>query len=304
VSAPFIEVRGLRVVYRSGAFGRKKFEAVKGLDLEVGPGAIFGFLGPNGAGKTSALLAMLDLLKSTGGEARLFGLPLSEREAVFSRVGYLPEEFNFHQFLTGEELLRFHGRLQKMEPARLEQRVGETLAQMQLSDFRRAKVKTYSKGMKQRLGIAQAVLHDPDLLFLDEPTRGLDPIGAKIVRDAVVDMARRGKTVFLNSHVLAEVEQVCTHVAVMHQGRKAWEGNPAAIPGSGAGFTAAFVSEPGPWLDAYAPEASGGELRAKLADIPALLKFLEALDAAGGRLHAVTASRRSLEEHFVSLVTA
>jgi ABC-2 type transport system ATP-binding protein len=301
-ATPAIEVNGLHVEYRTGFLKRRSVHAVKGLDMRVAPGAIVGFLGPNGAGKTTALLCMLDLLKPRSGSVRLLGMEFHRREEIFARVGYLPEEFNFYTFLNADDFLRFHGRLYLMDEKALNARIEECLALVGLLGDRHRKLKHYSKGMRQRAGIAQALLADPDVLFLDEPTRGLDPLGTHMVKQAVLDFSRRGKTVFINSHVLSEVEQICTHVAIMNRGEKIWEGNPRNIPGADGGFEAAFSAPEADWMKVWSPEASGGEWAAKFPDMGALLLFLNALQAAGGELHAVTSSRRSLEQHFVDMV--
>jgi ABC-2 type transport system ATP-binding protein len=198
------------------AFGRRV--ALHGLTLEVGAGEVFGFLGPNGAGKTTAMKILLGLVFPTGGEALVFGRPPTD-PAARRRLGYLPEHFRFQEWATGEELLHFHGRLSGLgRPARAE-RIPEVLERVGLSGRGGERVRRYSKGMTQRLGLACAILHRPDLVLLDEPTSALDPVGRRDVRELVRELAAGGVTVFLNSHLLTEVEAVCDRVAIVNQGR-------------------------------------------------------------------------------------
>jgi len=211
MTVPAIETRSLR-----RRFGDKL--AVADLSLIVDPGEVFGFLGPNGAGKTTSLKMLLGLIAPTSGQGKLLGIPIGERRAR-ERVGFLPEHFRFQDWLTGRELLRFHGRLFGMGGAALEQRIEALLARVDLLDAAHRRVSTYSKGMTQRVGLAQALLHSPRLVFLDEPTSGLDPIGRRLVRDIIRDLKADGVTVFLNSHLLSEVEQTCDRVVFVQQGR-------------------------------------------------------------------------------------
>lgn len=217
-----IETRGLRK-----QFGSKL--AVADLSLSIGRGEIFGFLGPNGAGKTTSLKMLLALVEPSGGSGAVLGAPLGDR-AARARVGFLPEHFRFHDCLTGRELLRFHGRLYGMRGPALEHRIDELLSRVDLLDAEDQPVREYSKGMLQRVGLAQALLNDPELVFLDEPTSGLDPLGRLLVRDLIRDLRARGTAVFLNSHLLGEVEATCDRVAFVKQGRVIHELSLAASP--------------------------------------------------------------------------
>lgn len=211
MTGPAIETQSLR-----RRFGDKL--AVADLSLTVDQGEVFGFLGPNGAGKTTSLKMLLGLIAPTSGSGRLMGIPIGERRAR-ERVGFLPEHFRFQDWLTGRELLQFHGRLFGMSGTALEQRIEALLARVDLLDAAHQRVSTYSKGMTQRVGLAQALLHSPRLVFLDEPTSGLDPIGRRLVRDIIRELKADGVTVFLNSHLLSEVEQTCDRVVFVKQGR-------------------------------------------------------------------------------------
>lgn len=206
-----IQTRHLRKTY-----DRKL--AVADLNLEVRRGEAFGLLGPNGAGKSTTLKMLLGLVRPTAGGGRMLERPLGD-VATRRRVGFLPEHFQFQDWLSGAELLRLHGRLYGMEGARLSRRIGELLERVELQGQADKPIRAYSKGMRQRIGLAQALLHEPDLLFLDEPTSGLDPLGRFLVRDLIREQRERGTTVFLNSHLLGEVEVSCDRVAFVKGGR-------------------------------------------------------------------------------------
>jgi ABC-2 type transport system ATP-binding protein len=199
---------------------RKEFGAVvavQDLTLEVPRGEVFGFLGPNGAGKTTSIKMLLALVQPSSGEAMLLGRPASDR-SVRAEVGFLPEHFRFHDWLTAWEFLDLHGQLFEMDPPALAARIPEMLDLVGLYEFRGAQLRTFSKGMLQRIGLAQALIHDPQLVILDEPTSGLDPVGRRLVRDIIQDLRGRGTTVFLNSHLLSEIEVTCDRVAFIKRG--------------------------------------------------------------------------------------
>ena len=193
------------------------YAAVKGLTLQVKQGEVFGFLGPNGAGKTTSMKMLLGLIAPTSGEASLLGKPIGDREAM-RRVGFLPEHFRFQEWLTADEFLLLHGQLLGMEAKDLEQRRAELLERVSLTPFRRKHLRTFSKGMLQRVGLAQALLNRPALVFLDEPTSGLDPVGRRLVRDVIREVSAQGTSVFLNSHLLSEIEVTCDRVAFIQHG--------------------------------------------------------------------------------------
>lgn len=210
VSTPAVETDALRKAYRS-------IVAVEDLTLTVRQGEVFGFLGPNGAGKTTSVKMLTGLVRPTSGKARLLGRPIADKSSR-KHVGFLPELFRFHDWLNAEEFLDLHGKLYGLSVADRRRRIPEVLALVGLIDRRKDRLRTYSKGMQQRAGLAQALLHDPLLVFMDEPTSALDPIGRRQVRDTILELKRQGKTVFLNSHLLSEVEMVCDRVAVMDRG--------------------------------------------------------------------------------------
>ena len=196
-------------------FGEKI--AVRGLTLNVRRGEVFGFLGPNGAGKSTSVKMLLGLVKPTGGAAQLLGQPIGHRQTR-AKVGFLPEHFRFYDWLTSAELLRLHGQLYDIPAGVLRQRIPLLLDTVGLSPHRDKQLRHFSKGMLQRIGLAQALLNEPDLLFLDEPTSGLDPVGRRLVRDIIKAQRDRGATVFLNSHLLSEVEITCDRVAFIRAG--------------------------------------------------------------------------------------
>jgi ABC-2 type transport system ATP-binding protein len=197
-------------------FGEKV--AVADLTLSIRRGEVFGFLGPNGAGKTTSLKMLLALVRPDGGHGRVLDAPLGDA-AARSRVGFLPEHFRFHDCLTARELLRFHGRLFGLRGNALEARIDTLLTRVDILDAADRPLRGYSKGMTQRAGLAQALINEPDLVFLDEPTSGLDPLGRLLVRDILAEQRARGTTVFLNSHLLGEVEATCDRVAFVKEGR-------------------------------------------------------------------------------------
>ncbi|HIE09823.1 MAG TPA: ABC transporter ATP-binding protein [Armatimonadetes bacterium] len=212
-----IQCRGLSKYYKP-PLSRGVIRALDGLTLEVYPGEIFGLLGPNGSGKTTTLKLILGLIFPTKGEVKVFGKsPLDP--GVKARIGFVPDGPYFYGSFTAEELLLFYGRLLGMDDKAIRRRTGELLEFVGLKEFRTLKVAHYSKGMLQRLGIAQALLNDPDLLLLDEPTAGLDPIGAKEIRQMMKDIRDRGKTVFMCSHLLIEAQGICDRVAILNEGK-------------------------------------------------------------------------------------
>jgi len=211
-----IETRNLAKVYRD-FWGRSKKAALKPLDLEIRRGEIFGLLGPNGSGKTTTLKLLLGLIFPTSGEALVFGRPATD-VAKNERIGYLPEESYLYKFLDAEETLDFYGRLFGMPPEERARRAAALIEMVGLSRDRKRQLREYSKGMTRRIGVAQALINDPELVLLDEPTSGLDPIGTREMKDLIIDLKRRGKTVIMCSHLLADVEDVCDRIAVLHQG--------------------------------------------------------------------------------------
>jgi ABC-2 type transport system ATP-binding protein len=218
-----LKIENLRVEYRSREIGQSVKQAVKGLNLAVYPGEVFGFLGPNGAGKTTTMNVLLGFVNATAGAAYLFGVDVREPIAR-QRIGYLPELTYYYKFLSAEEILRFYGKIFRIPAAQLDERIDSILKLVELEHARQRPIRTYSKGMQQRVGLAQALINNPDLLVLDEPTSGLDPIGRMKVRQIIQRLKNEGKTVFFSSHELGEVETICDRVAILNQGELKAEG--------------------------------------------------------------------------------
>jgi ABC-2 type transport system ATP-binding protein len=211
-----VETRQLSKVYRD-FWGRRKKMALNALNLEIYRGEIFGLLGPNGSGKTTTIKLLLGLLFPTGGEAFIFGQPAAQ-VSKNERIGYLPEESYLYRFLNAEETLDFYGRLFNISPAVRQKRAQELIEMVGLAKDKKRILREYSKGMRQRIGLAQALINDPDLIILDEPTSGLDPLGTRWMKDLILQLRQRGKTVILCSHRLDDVQDVCDRIAILYEG--------------------------------------------------------------------------------------
>src|SRR6266850_1657635 len=223
-----LEVRNLRVEYRTPNWEVSRRLAVDNLNLQVRAGEVFGFLGPNGAGKTTTMNVLLGFVNATAGDAFLFGVNVREPIAR-QRIGYLPELTYYYKFLTAEEILRFYAKIFAIPRPEADRRIEKLLKLVELESARKRPLRTYSKGMQQRVGLAQALINDPDLLILDEPTSGLDPLGRMKVRSIIQRLKSEGKTVFFSSHELGEVETVCDRVAIINKGRLMVEGPVAEL---------------------------------------------------------------------------
>src|SRR5215469_18178962 len=212
-----IEINGFQKTYRVGFWFQKQKIGLKNLNLSVNEGETFGFLGPNGAGKTTTLKLLMDLIFPTGGSARILGRDWRDPE-IKKRIGFLPEQPYFYDHLTPRELLDYYGRLSGLSSQERKLRVPKMIERVGLTDSSNLHLRKFSKGMLQRVGIAQAILHNPDVLFLDEPMSGLDPIGRKEVRDLIQSLKQEGKTVFFSTHILSDAEALCDRIAVLHHG--------------------------------------------------------------------------------------
>lgn len=218
-----IETQHLRKEYTT-KFSKQTVNALNDFTFTVNEGEIFGLLGPNGAGKTTLIKMLLSITFPTSGSAKIFGMDVGNYKWK-TKVGYLPENHRFPNYLTGEQVLGYYGRLSGMkDDSKMQQRIDEMLKLMNLIEWRKTKIKKYSKGMMQKIGLAQAMLSEPDLIFLDEPTDGVDPIGRKEIRDILTQIKDKGKTIFLNSHLLSEVEMICDRVAILNKGDLIKEG--------------------------------------------------------------------------------
>src|SRR6201993_3473503 len=211
-----VETRKLTKVYRD-FWGRKKKEALRALNLQIYRGEIFGLLGPNGSGKTTTIKLLLGLLFPSDGDAFVFGQPAAEVRKN-ERIGYLPEESYLYRFLNAEETLDFYGRLFKLDPAIRRERAQKLIEMVGLAADKKRVLKEYSKGMRQRIGLAQALINDPELVILDEPTSGLDPLGTRWMKDLIIDLRDKGKTVLMCSHRLEDVQDICDRIAILNEG--------------------------------------------------------------------------------------
>lgn len=286
-------------------FGQKT--AVANLTLQVKRGEVFGFLGPNGAGKTTSIKMLLGLTAPTAGSATLLGQPLGDR-ATRAKIGFLPEHFRFHEWLKAAEFLDLHGRLQQMPTAARRQAIPELLALVGLQDRAETPLRAFSKGMLQRIGLAQALLNNPELIFLDEPTSGLDPLGRRLVRDVITQLRQRGTAVFLNSHLLSEVEQTCDRVTFIRQGEVletvALHEAMTAVP------IVVRVGQPGPDLlaklarfgDEVRVDGANGRIYLNLPDENSIPQLAHWLIEQGHTLYELTPQPITLEERFMQIV--
>jgi ABC-2 type transport system ATP-binding protein len=294
-----IRTRGLRKV-----FGGKV--AVRSLTLEVARGEVFGFLGPNGAGKSTSVKMLLGLVFPTSGEAEILGHPAGDVKTR-SKVGFLPEHFRFYDWLTPAELLKLHGRLYGMSHTVLRERVPALLGLVGLTPHRDKRLRDFSKGMLQRIGLAQALLNEPDLIFLDEPTSGLDPFGRRLVRDIIKGQRDRGATVLLNSHLLGEVEITCDRVAFITGGEvvetRQLDGEceeQTTVSIRAVNVTAEVVNGLSQWTSLVRSE--GERLTITLSSSALLPEVVRYLVAKGADVYEVTPRRLSLEERFLEIV--
>ena len=288
---------------------RKEFGdnvAVRGLSLQVQQGEVFGFLGPNGAGKTTSIKMLLGLVAPTSGTASLLGAPLGDR-AARAKIGFLPEHFRFHDWLTAREFLILHGQLYGLPPVRLRERAAELLELVGLTPFQHKQLRTFSKGMLQRVGLAQALLNDPQLVFLDEPTSGLDPVGRRLVRDIIHDLRELGTTVFLNSHLLSEVEITCDRVAFIKHGEvirvtdlKTIVDGETSVTIRAGGLTPEALAGLNQWGRDI--RADGDHITLTVTDDSALPAITRHLVTHNAEVYAVTPQRLSLEELFIQIV--
>jgi ABC-2 type transport system ATP-binding protein len=304
---PIIEVAGLRKVY-STAFGGRRITALDGIDFSVAEGELFGLLGPNGAGKTTTVKILLGLTRATDGAARISGLPVSDPESR-RRVGYLPEGHKIPNYLTAWQTLSIFGRMSGMEKADIDRRAKELLAQVKLAPWADIRIKKFSKGMTQRLGLACALIHSPKVLLLDEPTDGVDPVGRREIRDLLREEASRGTAVLLNSHLLSEIELTCDRVAVLRNGRVAVQGLIADLTKRGEQYKLVATPIDDSLLAAFREtgaeaERRNGHVVLSVDNVEHLNALVDRLRAGGGMLTELSPLRSTLEDVFVDLVRA
>ncbi|HZP16645.1 MAG TPA: ABC transporter ATP-binding protein [Terriglobales bacterium] len=301
-----IEILGLEKTYSVGFWRKRPKRALHPLYLNVEEGQIFGFLGPNGAGKTTTLKMLMGLVFPTGGTARILGMELDDPR-MKAQIGFLPEQPYFYDYLTARELLRYYGQLSGVDAKQVNRKVDAVLERVGLSDAADVQLRKFSKGMLQRAGIAQAILHDPRVVFLDEPMSGLDPMGRYEVRNLIEALKGEGKTVFFSTHILSDAEALCDQVAVLHLGELRGVAAVAELAARVHGKVEMV------WQGASVPQgiqvlgaechAAGDTMRAVLAEENQDLA-LETLRRERLRLISVTPVRMSLEEYFVANVGA
>jgi ABC-2 type transport system ATP-binding protein len=302
LAEPVIAVDGLVKNYRAG-MRRSVVQAVRGLSLTVPRGSIVAFVGPNGAGKTTTIHTLLGFLKPTAGSVRVFGEPPGP--AVARRIGYQPEIFYTYPFYSAREALRYYGQLAGMSSSELDQRIPGLIDRMALTDAGKRPISSYSKGMTQRLGLAQALIHDPELLILDEPTSGLDPEGRRLVLDIIVEEKARGRTVFLSSHILSDVEKTCDEVVMVRQGQVVLADRIASFGASSQhwdievlGWTTPYVGMLRDGAVTIVQQTDGATiLRCEAADKQALLKAIVAVNLEIGTVQPMRAA--TLEETYL-----
>ncbi len=298
---PAIEILGLEKTYSVGFWRKRPKRALHPLHLVVEDGEIFGFLGPNGAGKTTTLKLLMGLVFPTGGSARILGREWTD-PSVKAQIGFLPEQPYFYDYLTAHELLEYYGQLSGVAAKQRKQRVEQVLDQVGLSDVRGVQLRKFSKGMLQRVGIGQAILHDPKLVFFDEPMSGLDPIGRREVRDLMEQLKQQGKTVFFSTHILSDAETLCDRVAIIHKGELRGGGAVEDLTSSVQGKVEVI------WNGTQAPasiKALGAECHVTGDRVRAIISenqqdaVIDALRRERLRLIAITPVRTSLEAYFV-----
>ncbi|MDE2483323.1 MAG: ABC transporter ATP-binding protein [bacterium] len=280
--------------------------AVADVTLRVERGEIFGFLGPNGAGKTTSVKMLLGLCRPSGGRARVLGRPLGDRSAR-ARIGYLPELFRYHEWLSAREELHFHAGLAGIPPRERSREIARVLDLVGLASRAESRIGTFSKGMQQRVGLAVALLGTPDLVILDEPTSALDPVGRRDVREMLLALREHGTAVFLNSHLLSEVEQICSHVAIVDRGRVVADGRVEDLINVAPRVRVVALANGTPLSEVLARFGSvapdGDAYVVTLRDADAVPEIARALVASGAAIHAITPLAGSLEARFLELVT-
>ncbi len=282
-----IEITGLGKTFK----GKKSVEvvALKGISLSIGQGEVFGFLGPNGAGKSTAIKCLMGLIKPSSGNAAIMGKAISAADAR-KTVGYLPENPAFYDYLSAEEYLRFVGRIFEMPSELLAQRTEEMLKLLELWDSRNRQMRGYSKGMVQRVGLAQTLIHDPDVYILDEPMSGLDPIGRALVKDIILDLKKRGKCVFFSTHITDDVEKVCDRVGVINKGQLLVVDSVSNILQRGVEGYTVFVTS---------PDGRNEEIFVNKAD---LQSFIQQSASNQQAIEKIEPRRKDMEAFFLEIV--
>lgn len=307
MSATVIEVSALRKVFTT-AMGKTQITALDGIDFSVKEGELFGLLGPNGAGKTTTVKILLDLTRATSGEARIGGLPVGNPESR-RRVGYLPEGHKIPNYLTARQALSIFGRMSGMDSPTIAKRSGQLLESLKLSQWMDVRIKKFSKGMTQRLGLATALLHSPNVLLLDEPTDGVDPVGRREIRDLLREEAKQGCAILLNSHLLSEIELTCDRVAMLRKGKVGAYGTVDELTRRTEKYKLVATPIDDALLASFRESGAGvervnGHVELSVDDVQHLNALIDKLRSNGGMLTELSPLRNTLEDVFVDLVRA
>lgn len=294
-----IDLRNVRKTYKG------RIEALRGVDLAVGAGEVFGLLGPNGAGKSTIVKIMMTVVRASAGDGTVLGKPLGDKGAL-SRVGYLPEHHRFPAYLTGRQVVDFFGALAGMPRAERRARTEAMLDLVRMRDWADRRLGTYSKGMQQRVGLAASLVNDPRLVVLDEPTDGVDPVGRKEIRDLLLRLRGEGRTIFVNSHLLSEIEMVCDRVAIMVQGRVWAQGTIDDLTRSSKRFEITMRGAAPEWavgLGALREDGASTTVALQVADAADAQPVIDRLRAHGVVIERAVPVRESLEDLFIRAVT-
>lgn len=282
-----LRIENLKKTYRAGLFKRKKLEALKGISIQIEEGEIFGFLGPNGAGKTTAILTMLDLIKRDSGKIFFFEKEIKNNNEMFKDIGYIPEEPYLYNYLKVEEFLYLGAKLSNFEEKNLKEKIENYLKLFNLYEKKDNIIKKLSKGQKQRVLLSLNFLIQPKILILDEPFRGLDPVGIKRVRDEILALNKIGKTIFLSSHIISEVEMICNKISIINNGEIVWEGNPKQIQRERS-FKVYFKMK---------KQSEENIIEKKFYNQDDLIQFLKELNLTGGEIIEIL-QEKGLEDYF------
>lgn len=296
-----IEINNISKTFVS-SFGKKKVEALANLFLSVEEGTIFGLLGPNGAGKTTLIKILLGITFPTNGDAMILGSRINDFH-LKERIGYLPENHRFPAYLTGGEVLNLFGRLSGLDGILLNKKADELLETVNLAAWKKTKIKNYSKGMMQRLGLAQSMINEPDIIFLDEPTDGVDPLGRKEIRDLLISLKNQGKTIFLNSHLLSEVEMISDRVGILNKGKLIKESSVQDLTESkeeyqlsvGGAYTI-------PYSSTQINKIDDESFTVKVSGLDELNKLIDELRKNGVLIREIKPLKTTLEDMFISII--
>lgn len=302
-----IQINGLEKIYKGSGRKSQPIHALKPLDLEIPPGQIFGLLGPNGAGKTTLVKLLLGIVFPTNGTATIQGRAAGTTAAK-QIIGYLPENHRYPSYLTGFGVLRYFGQLSGLDTPTIQRRSRELLEIVQMSQWANTRIRQYSKGMMQRIGLAQAMLNNPDVIFLDEPTDGVDPVGRREIREVIAELKEQGKTVFLNSHLLSEVELICDRVAIMNKGELVRMGTVKELTATQKLWRIEVEQSHQQQLSLLSPRipaatATGNTILFTAETLNELNHAIDTLRSAGILISTVRPERQSLEDLFIDIIT-